>query len=184
MRIITARVDDPSLRGELESPLLIVEVDEWPDMTAEPDSLAGGWTISRYGPFVCYMDPKNEGEAGEFNVRFAGRFPPVVDIGLMIHGGDDECRYAFSLPLRRARQLVRKYESNWRLLVNDHDAQQGQLSWVPVETQPACREWKGDAICGRRPTRPVRINFVDLPLCNEHVQQNNRRYATERASAS
>lgn len=178
MRILTAFVDDPSFRGRLESPLLIVRVDEWPDRTFEPDNLAGGWTIARYGPFMAYTDPSGDAEAGDFNVKFPGRFPPLVDIGLELEDG--ETRYDFALPLRRARQLVRKHDANWRLLLNDHDAQHGKMSWLPVETQPGCREWDGYKTCGRKPTKPIRIQLVDVPLCPEHVHHSNTRHASER----
>jgi hypothetical protein len=183
MRILNAWIDDPTLHGELEAPRLCVEVDEKPTVSIKPEPFAGGWQVSKYGPFVKYFCSTERVGAGDFNIRFRNRFPVVIDIQLYVGDGDEEGTSEFCLPLTRARQLTRKHDDGWRLLVSDKAAEKGELLWVPVETDPSCRHWLGHAngTCKQRPARAVRHHDINFPLCAEHLQQHNSRQATARA---
>lgn len=181
MKITDAWVDDPTMRGKNEAPKLHVSVDEMPDVSIPEEKFSGGWSVGKYGPFVKYACTSEPATAGDFNIRFRQRFQPVVDIALHV-GKVGELN--FSLPLTRARQLIRKHEDNWKLLVSDKDAEKGRLLWVPVEVDPACRQWMGKGICGNRPTSAVRENGILRPLCAVHVQEHNKRQAELRAAAS
>jgi hypothetical protein len=180
VRITNAWIDDPTLIGEVEPPGLCVEVTEMPDVTITPETFSGGWTVGKYGPFVHYEGP-NLAEASDFNIRFRGRFPAVVDIDLFIGKDMPSGKTGFSLPLTRARQLVKKYDSDWRLTINDRAAESGSLLWLPTQTRPACRSWVDDRICGRVPSRPIRVKDVDFPMCEMHLQEHNKRHAEKRA---
>lgn len=166
----------------MQLPELIIEVTEFPDVTIPSESFGGGWEVSKYGPFVHYVGPAGS-TAGDFNIRFRSRFAPVVDIELSVAGRIDPRGKRFSLPLTRARQLVRKYDSTWRLLVSDKAAESGTLLWLPVETMPGCRGlWSDGRVCLSRPTRKINTSGIDLPLCALHVKEHNDKYAIARQS--
>lgn len=187
MRITNAWIDDPTLYGETKQAQLCVEVSEYPDVTIEPESFAGGWVVGKYGPFVKYLQtapdstPSNV-SASDFNVRFRSRFPVVVDITLFKQFKEAPSALNFSLPLTRARQLVRKYDPTWRLLVSDRAAEQGNILWIPVQSNPACRFWSGGACCNSRPAKGIRVNDVDVPLCEAHLREHNTKMASKRAA--
>lgn len=187
MKITYAWIDDPTVRGELKPAQLCVEVDELPDVTIQPRTFADGWTTGKYGPFVKYdfdqpLNPRPV-NAGDFNVRFRGRFPVIVDITLFV-GDKDSGLSGYSLPLTRARQLVRKWDADWRLLVSDKAAEGGSLIWLPVHSKPTCRFFYHavEHTCGSEPTRTIRVESVDLPLCDAHVKEHNERMAAKRAA--
>lgn len=195
MRIVDAKVVDPTLSGVMKRPYLSVVVDEEPDETIAPESFAGGWTVAKYGPFVKYeIQPENSsrkrhdylhesiaGLASEFNLRFRNKFPVVVDIDLVVKspGEPDEHVPGMSLSLSRARQLVRKYDRDWSLYLVDKDATELIMSWTPVNKSSGCRWWLGTVTCGDRPSRPIRIDGVDLPVCNYHLDEFKRNKAEE-----
>lgn len=180
MKITNAWIDDPTIRGEMARPRLCVEVTEEPDVTIEPEPFAGGWSVGKYGPFVQFVAPEPV-DAGDFNIRFRNRFPVVVDVTLFVADAD-EGRVGLSLPLTRARQLIRKFDGNWRLLVSDRAAENGELLWVPIESNPRCRHWLDTKVCGQRPTRIIRVNEIDLAMCETHVREHNERYAAKRTA--
>lgn len=186
MKITNAWVDDPTYDGELRQPILCVEVDELPDVTIAPEEFAGGWRVGKYGPFVKYAltDPDVPillpADAGDFNIRFRHRFPVVADIQLFLKNDDSAVSDEYSLPLRRARQLIRKYDSAWRLLVNERAAEKGSLVWTPVQTDPSCRYMLPVDVCGVRPAKPIYIGDVRLPLCEQHLKMHNRDVARRR----
>jgi len=190
MKITYAWIDDPTLRGELKPAQLCVEVDSQPDVTIEPRTFNDGWTAGKYGPFVKYSqhDPgamfPSPVSAGDFNVRFRGRFPVIVDITLFIGDDDKKGLTGYSLPLTRARQLVRKWDADWRLLISDRAAEGGNLVWMPVQTNPKCRFFyrTHKNTCGAEPTRSIRVENVELALCAVHVKEHNDRMAAKRAA--
>jgi len=193
MKITYAWIDDPTVLGRLEVPQLCVEVDSEPDVTIEPKDFADGWSVGKYGPFVKYSwdgsihtNPRKM-NAGDFNVRFRNRFPVVVDIGLFVGEDDKTGIEGFSLPLTRARQLVRKWDRDWRLLVSERSAEKGNLLWLPVQTNPTCRHYfndpqNGTGPCDKTPARIIRVGEVDLPLCAEHLKLHNDTQAAKRAA--
>lgn len=185
MKIKDAWVDDPAFRGVVEYPQLCVEVDELPDVTIEPAEFSGGWTVGKYGPFVKYTQSllPEETDAGDFNVRFRGRFPSIVDISLFKTG--EELSYeGYAINLSRARQLLRKWQPQWRLLLADKDAQSGKIIWRPVDSNPVCRFYDGNNAC-RNPkvAGTVRIKGVELPFCREHIQAWNQSRAAMRTTS-
>lgn len=180
MKITNAWIDDPTMHGDMARPRLCVEVTNKPDVTIEPEAFAGGWSVGKYGPFVKF-DAPDAVDAGDFNIRFRNRFPVVVDVTLFIEGGEEYVDL-LSLPLTRARQLVRKYDPNWRLLVSDRAAESGELLWVPVEVNPVCRHWLNSKVCGQRPARVIRVNEIDLAMCEAHVREHNDRHAARRTA--
>jgi hypothetical protein len=182
VKITNAFIDDPTTRGELNFPELFVCVDEMPDVSIEPQPFAGGWMVGKYGPFVKYS-ASEEADAGDFNVRFRGRFQVVVDITLVL--GDDKGTEEYpdySLPLTRARQLVRKYCPDWSLRINDRAAERGSLLWLPVSKNPSCRVQVNGTSCGVIPARFIRVNEVDLAMCELHVREHNERHAAKRTA--
>jgi len=181
MKITYAWIDDPTVSGKMEVPRLCVEVDSEPDVTIEPTPFSDGWTVGKYGPFVKYSGPGRV-NAGDFNVRFRNRFPVVVDISLFVGEDSKESIEGFSLPLTRARQLVRKWDRSWRLLVSERSAEKGNLLWLPVQTDPKCRHWLGHVVCHQTPARIIRVGEVDLPLCAEHLKLHNDTQAAKRAA--
>ncbi len=188
MKILNAWIEDPTLRGQIKPALLTVVVDEYPDITIEHEPFAGGWLVGKYGPFVEYCNASKV-DAGDYNMKFAGRFQPVVDIALMIDTPDmyrQSAKMNFSMPLRRARQLVRKHNPQWRLLVNDKAAEHGAMLWTPVQTDPSCRHWRPSAhtICAGKPARIVRVDEVDVPMCDTHVKIHNDLQAAKRSNAA
>lgn len=185
MKIINAWIDDPTLVGRFDPPKLCVEVTEEPSVTIEPEEFAGGWIVGKYGPFVNYTHP-DQPTASDFNIRFRTRFPVVVDITLLTPNNEID---GFSLPLTRARQLVRKYANAWKLAVSDRTAESGGLLWVPTLIHPTCRHYESqsrlrDAVCHKTPARFVRIGGAEVPLCGEHIEIHNRKQAERRTARS
>lgn len=181
MKILDAWVDDPTLKGVIEHPELVVVVDHMPDVTIPPESFEGGWTVGKYGPFVSYSQEGRQPTAGDFNVRFREKFPSIVDVVVMREL--EEQRMA--LPLSRARQLLRKYDSNWRLVVSERDAERGSILWLPVRHVLTCRWWDGStkSTCEKTPAVNIKIRNVSVPLCREHVKNHNDLHAAKRASS-
>jgi hypothetical protein len=184
MKITDAWIYDPSRSGEIATPELCVQVDEMPGVTIAPESFVPGWRVGKYGPFVKYE--KIDGSkvsAVDFNMAFRDRLPMVIDIVLIVDDGEsDIVEVPLSLPLARARQLVKKYDHDWRLLVSDREAIHGNLVWRPVETNPECRGDNG--LCKARPAGPVRVKGIDIPLCQEHTRLHNQAQAQARALSS
>lgn len=189
MRILRAWIDDPTIQGECEPPLVCVETDAYPDQTTETWFSNDGWIQSKYGAFVRFDHETSDVDAGKYNIRFAGqspfgeKFPPIVDIILTV--GDSQAADMFALPLNRARQLVRKHAPEWRLLLSDNEAQQGSMLWTPKMIEPKCRFWMGQNPCGyARDVTYVRKNGIDVPLCESHLKLHNNQAASVRRNAS
>lgn len=183
MKITDAWIHDYSRYGKFEIPELCVQVDEAPDVTIEPRQFENGWTVGKYGPFVKYENLNKDVTAVDFNLAFRDRLPMVIDIVLVVDNGHDKSEILempFSLPLDRARQLVKKYDPSWRLLIQDREAVHGKLVWRPIQTDPECRGHGG--LCGKKPASYIRIKGVDIPLCQEHTQQHNAAQAKARAT--
>lgn len=185
MKIEDAWIDDPTLYGEIAPAQMVVQVNELPSITIPWEDFPGAWEVSKFGPFVCFRhNGGTEVGAGDFNVRFRGRFPVVVDITLSV-GPAEEHFETFSLPLTRARQLLRKYQPDWQFAISDHAAQKGHILWVPAEMNPSCRHWLGEKeTCGHRPVTFVRNDGVDYPLCLRHKRAFNTHAAERRATTS
>lgn len=181
VKIQTAFVHDETLSGNLQRPFVVVGVNELPDITIEPRQFPGGWTVSKAGPFVMYSNVSDPSvDAGEFNLRFRRHYPAVVDVALQVGSEREMIHGKYSLPVPRARQLLRKYDPTWRLYVSDRDALKGQNVWLPVEANAACRHWLGMRTCGARPTRIARQGSVDVPLCADHMQDFSDQQAASR----
>lgn len=184
MKITDAWIFDPSLQGQIALPELCIQVDEVPDVTIPPETF-GPWTVGKYGPFVKYAKQDESVTAVDFNLHFRGRFPMVIDVVLVVDNGHDTSEVLempFSLPLSRARQLVKKYDPDWRLLVSDREAVTGNLIWRPVESNPECRGQGG--FCKVRPSHPVRIKGVEVPLCIDCTRKHNAAQAHARTASS
>lgn len=188
MKITNAWIDDPTLRGQLAPPKLCVEVTEMPSVTIEPESFSGGWKVGKFGPFVNYFQqdsndvPPSPVSAPDFNARFRNRFPMVIDITLFTPTEEVD---GLSLPLPRARQLVRKYANDWRLAVSEKAAESGQLLWEPVQVNPECRHWMPEhRTCGGVPAKFIRVGNVNFPMCQHHIEIHNRAQASRRTQRS
>lgn len=193
MKITDAWIDDPTTRGQLLAPELCVEVDELPSVTIEPRSFGGGWSVGKYGPFIRFTqsDPDVPATAGAFNVRFAREFQPVVDVGLFLKDSHEDGIGGYALNVTRARQLIRKWEKNWRLLLSDRAAQAGAMTWVPLDINPKCRYWIKTSthttdghVCGRPATGTVHREGLELPHCPEHMHLFNKKFAAKRSASS
>jgi hypothetical protein len=184
MRILGAWIDDPTLVGKVDPPMLCVETDAYPDETQEPLRWDDGWVQAKYGPFILFdCEPNADITAGDYNVRFAGAYPPIVDIMLVVE--NQNYSGLFGLPLSRARQLVRKHCPHWRLYLNDNDAQQGTMTWIPQMAKPTCRWWMPQRIapspCGMtQDVVYVRKDGIDFPLCSKHLTDHNATMADRR----
>ena len=180
MAIQSAWVDDPLAGGKLLQPIFCVEVNIWPDVTIPDEKFEGGWTVGKYGPFIKYSHGMTDTNPGDFNMRFARRFPPVVDISLF-KVGEDEPSVQYAMNLKRARALLRKYEPTWRLLLADRDAQQGAMIWFPTEHDPVCKYWTSqNRICGQPYSETVLVEDIDVPVCSQHRGVYNSRQAVGR----
>lgn len=183
MKITGAWIDDPMTRGVVDFPELWVMTDAAPEVSISPEKFGGDWTVGKYGPFVKYSCSAREVDAGDFNIRFRGRFPVIVDVTLAVDSVEAPVTQDYALPLTRARQLLRKYEPGWKLLLNDRAAEkEGSLLWLPSNSNLGCRAWDGTQCCGSRPARPIRVNEVDMPLCEAHVREHNDRHAQKRTA--
>jgi hypothetical protein len=187
MKIMRAWVYDPTVDGHLDPPQLYVETDSYPDQTLDWIHADDDWQQAKYGPFVAFeRERTTDYDAGDYNVRFAGQFPPVVDITLVV--GSQVYFEMFSLPLTRARQLVRKHASDWRLYLDDHEAQSGSMLWLPRMTKPRCRWWmthrKPPSVCNSpEEAMYVRKDGIDFPVCPKHLQDHNNLMANRRRAS-
>ena len=185
MKITDAWVDDPLFEGEIAHPRLCVEVSEKPDVSIQPEPF-GHWTVGKYGPFVKYS-ASDKVDAGDFNVNFRNKFQPVVDVSLFLTDHDRPFAEDFSMHLSRARQLVKKYDPSWRLLLSDKEAQNGRIIWRPVQTQPRCR-WHNKenpvAACTNDAVNTATVKGVEVPYCDTHMREHNAQFARIRTKAS
>jgi hypothetical protein len=184
MKINDAWVYDPSLQGRLELPELCIEVDEMPSPTIPAEQFADGWIVGKYGPFVKYENLYRTVTAVDFNLAFRDKFPMVIDIILVLDNGQDAplSEVPFSIPLVRARSLVKKHSPDWRLVISDREALHGNLVWRPIQSNPPCRGDHGS--CEARPASYIRVKGIDIPLCQDHIKAHNAAQAHARAAAS
>lgn len=188
MRILDAWIEDPLLDNIVEQPYLKVEVDAMPNVSIPNESFQGGWEVSKLGPFIQYSRRGKNSDAGDFNVRFRRTFPSIVDIKLAVKGQIGV--HPMALPLPRARQLIRKHDPEWRLLLGDHEAQSGKMIWIPSEIKPVCRHWDQVTVDGQSifemcedPFQAyVRSNHVSIPLCKIHLKRFNSSMAAARTA--
>lgn len=193
MKIQDAWIDDPMLRGLKQSPKLCVQVDVPPDQTIAEQSFDDGWTVSRYGPFVKYRLGRRKVTAGDFNARFTSvhnppklgepRLRSIVDVSVFF-GKSEGYTNEFALLLDRSRGLMKKYQPQWRLMLDDKLAQSGKILWLPIERHPVCKFWDKEhkTICSKRMEQVVRSDGVEFPLCHEHLEIFNHSQAAGRAS--
>jgi len=187
MRIEDAWIDDPVRRGEFEPPKLCLQVDEWPDESI-PDSPQGrGWIVGKWGPFHKYSRPGHKVTAGDFNAErnnLTKPFQPLVDISLFL-GRTEEYTDKYALALTRARQKVKQFAPQWRLLLADKEAQSGKILWIPVEKNQVCKFWLGGTkICAKALYGTARVKGIDIPYCREHMETYNNEHARKRVKAS
>lgn len=188
MKIEKAWVDDPLRRGELAVPIVCVQVDEPPTLSCPIETYEDGWSSAKYGPFVQYSQQdsgaimKSPVGASDYNMAFAGQHPPVVDIKLYIESFAELS--TFSLPLRRARQLLRRDAFEWRLHLSDVEAQNGGMVWTPVETRSPCKFFyhKTNQICGITAHGSINVRGFNIPYCESHMSNHNERRKQRRQS--
>jgi hypothetical protein len=190
VKIQAVYVNDPRTSGILARPKVEIVLSEslYPgsdELTYTPAGVE--WKTQRYGPFVRYsVKPKNRLDAGHYNIAFRDLFPPIVDVDITLGDMRDRVPGHFGLPLKRARQILRQWEVPWRLLLNDHDGQNGLLSWVPVERFPSCKYFVsdelGDFVCNKDAVQMTTLHGVDIPFCAEHLSiHNSNQRATRHA---
>lgn len=188
VKIERAWIEDPLTRGVHEPAALHVRVDAKPDETIPfKEYQASDWTffVGKDGPFVkyhfeCNMTTELSGNfAGLFNKHLAGQLPSIVDIRLHI----EDASQHYALPLKRARQLVKKHDPDWRLLLSDKHAEKaGWVLWQPVKSNPVCMFWLGDSnTCGNATvTGKTTVNEIEIPLCTLHARKVQAKFATSR----
>lgn len=200
MKIIKAWVDDPREDATVERPTVVILVDEDPHQSTDVTyRLVGNTEVNiascKFGPFIKMWNEGHAPEASflsqarsnfilknEFNTAFAGVFPPIINVKLSTE--DDWIEGNWGLPVKRARQILKKFNVPYRLLLNDKDAQHGHISWVPVRSEPICL-WYGEmGLCGLEATAHVSIGDVDMTLCAPHLEAHNNEQAKKRISTS
>ena len=184
MKITDAWVDDPMQSGITEHPKLCIEVDEMPDVSIPPQDFSGSWTVGKFGPFIRYSCSTHKVDAGDFNVRFRGRFPAIVDISLFLKDQDESASEDYAINLTRGRQLLKKWSNSWRLLLSDREGQNGRLIWRPVESNPLCRFYNLGLACSKPAVTSVWMKGVEVPLCANHLKSYNEKHASLRATSS
>ncbi len=207
MKIRNVWVDDPLKGGTVEPCELVIEVDNFPHTTIEPEvyqfSDTEVWYVGKRGPFVTYeYNRLNEhrrvehfatiGQDGKFNVSFGGIFAPIVQVVVGIDTADDWItdHGSWNLPLSRARQLLKKYDPSWRLHLSDRAGSKGELAWKLVELGPGCRWYLHslDRPCGKKSVQTVVQSGwegpVDTPVCEQHLHEFNRKQAARRQTSN
>lgn len=200
MKIIKAWIDDPREDATVERPTVVILVDEDPhqstDAISRPIHLGSESSIvsCKFGPFIRLWhegsmpdipsvgNKLSETLKGEFNKAFSDIFPPIINIKLSTE--DDWIEGNWGLPVKRARQILKKFNVPYRLLLNDRDAQHGHISWVPVRSEPICVWYDAMGLCGLEATSHVSIGEVDMTLCAGHLEMHNREQAMKRISTS
>lgn len=206
MKIESASIVDPRkhpARGL--RPYLTVCVDDLPQTSNDVEKKVFGkgnfqMTSAKYGPFIEFtVNDKNglslpldsehtlvgQSPAGLFNIVFRDTFAPVVDAVILFEGHSLEGYWA--LQLRRARTLIKKSRLPWRLILSDHDATRGRVSWAPVSEPLKCMYHglhSSVACYSRAIDTTVTLNGVDYPLCKTHRELHNKRHAELRTASS
>lgn len=186
MKINDAWIDEPNLFGKLEKNRLCIEVTQLPDNSIPMQEFDNGLQAGKFGPFVKYRGLKDDAGAGKYNVKFAGILQPVVDVSLFLPDRDLSVE-GFSLPISRARQIIRKNCGNgYRLTLSAHDAEHNaETLWEPQPVAPNCRYWFSATrrLCGNGPVRILRISGVETYYCAKHMQIHNEAFASRRKSS-
>lgn len=198
MKIERVTVFDPRDYGLMERPILTFVIDEELHDTSQAVVMHGGkmetWSSRKAGPFIRYnldLHPSLniEPSAGLYNRVYAGRLPPIVDVRIFVRypgGGLLQQEGNFGTTLQRARQFMRKYDVPWRLLMNDHDGQEGITSWTPVPRVIRCKFMickSDDQTCEDPAVQSVYTEGIDMPMCEEHLQLFNETQKNARQSS-
>jgi hypothetical protein len=185
VKIEHAWVDDPVTRGEILPAKLCLQVDVFPDESIPYVSEGKVWEVGKHGPFIVYKRFGSPATAGDFNAALSKKYKAVVDISVFEDDDTDNYRDMYALPLTRARQKLKQFAPEWRMLLMDREAQAGKILWIPVRKDPRCKYWfGGEQVCGKEIVGFARRSGVDIPYCREHLEAFNREHARNRAQAS
>ena len=198
MNIISASVSDR--RASKARPILTVTIDSMPVPTNEvirrEDSDRNNWTSAKYGPLIEFACASHRQQtdllldtlspASYFNKVFADGLAPVVDVKV-IHRTDSSNEILegnWAVQLRRGRNLLKKYDLPWRLLMNDYDGQKGRLSWTPTENRHTCAFnflSSPPAICKDAGQHHVSMSGIDYWFCPSHYKDHNAKHYSARS---
>lgn len=184
MKILNAAVDDRRFDTTPQRPILSVAIDEMPVQT-NPVARRDGWTTAKYGPlieFTCPSDIEDERKfASQFNIIFP-KFAPVVDIIVSYEG--EVLEGSWGMALGRARNLLRKWETNWKLWISEYEAQHGRIGWVPTENQHTCAaNFLDNERCDSFGTQHLGKHGIDYWYCADHMKDfRAAQYAARRSA--
>lgn len=198
-KITDVYVVDPRMEAKAERPYIYIEGEGNPENPNGNKIVQGGMWAEQLGPLLQFgfmpYDPRHNSitqhgcTARHFNHAFRGHFEPVVDVWVKNHRPASR----WGMRLSRARKLLRQYESPYRLLVNESDAENGDRVWVPTLKVERClfvTEGKETATCSEPVVKTVNYPKpnryaldVDLPLCYQHLAEFNSRNARARKDA-
>jgi hypothetical protein len=190
MKIVSAEVHDPRRQGMIARPRIIVNVDTAPEATQPAVEGADGWRSMKYGSLVRYAAGTLPDDAGHYNVAFRDILEPIVDVEVFRLDTESDVEGKWALTIKRAREELRRHDPEWRLAVNDHDAQEGRVVWTPFNrVRPTrCLFWTnrsgGLSGCCDMPAQqnilmPGR-GRVEYPMCRRHAEYVNRLNANGR----
>jgi hypothetical protein len=188
MNIIDLLVIDPRKGGDLVDPYAIVTTDEPVEEIGEhiyKEAEEHAYSVIPCGPFyaieVCAIDLDSvepKGGWGDLADSSVGSFGELNRLNIL--GGkqlfpvsvrDELLPLAMEVP--RLRRLLRKFESTYKLLIDEQAALSGLLQWRLELSVPMCYigalTGAGDP-CLREPTTTVMWRDAHLSLCEPHLE--------------
>lgn len=173
----------PKLQFELERPL---------DEADKVKLHVSNWNVTQWDKFY-FIRPQftttNPSEiisvariAASFNTAGQTGIGPVIPVILDL----GTTAYSLYTPVQFARVQLRRYASDWRLILSEHYASKGQVAYVLEEKNPRCSavivEGPLPTWCWRQPAPWLSDSKAEYPhhLCNQHKAERDTLFRKSR----
>ena len=181
MKILDVNVIDPRSEGAYLDPWIEVKVDEEVEETDDP-RISGRWRVIPCGPFTAIEYASRKGwegtvDLGRFNTLSLHR-DQLIEVKVVWSDDTDDLTMAVS----RVRRLLRKYASDWHIVINETAAMRGRVAWRVERIKPRCFGRDHDLQCAVAPAATVWYSGAHVNLCGHHLEKHNNAVRDQRVS--
>ncbi len=204
MKIVSARVKDPRVRGEYFDPYLIVTTDEEINESGQPRiHPEGDLRVVPCGPFfgVDAGDPSTLPAEGSIWMDvYAALEDKEIDQAIsdintsdllrekIMHvvAGPPDIQFDLTMEVKRVRRLLRQNNLDYEVILDEQAALLGLLKWRLEDKPGMCY---GGAVpaadrCKLRPVTTVMEKNTHLPLCSGHLLKFQNKLRDRRINQS
>lgn len=194
MNILDLSIYDPREEGVFSDPIIEISVDEEVEEISDPIYCDRYSRVIPCGPFVAveemvssdtWKDHQNIGEFNAKNLYFEMLIPVII---LTPEDSNDSENDDSGIPLfmgvRRAKRLIRKYDPEWHLVMNEDAAFRGAISWRPERRRPKCNGLQDNKNCPNNSIQTVYYNNTHLNYCINHLREHNQHVKNLRIRSS